>query len=72
MLYAIKLGSITNAQRGIRLLRANGYKPNLSRMENPQASDGCGYVVTLNTNDIDDALNLLKKSGVTVLGVGTK
>lgn len=72
MFYVIKLGSITNAQRGAKLLRANGYKPNLSRLENPQPSDGCGYAVTVNTNDIDDAVKLLKKSGVTVLGVGAK
>lgn len=68
MYYKIKVGSITNAQRAVRLLRSRGYKASLSRIENPSDNDGCGYVVKLNAND-EEAVSFLKISGIEVLGV---
>ncbi|MGN0532246.1 MAG: hypothetical protein ACI4IN_05580 [Eubacterium sp.] len=67
MYYTIKLGAITNAQRAQRLLRANGYKPTLSRIKNPQPGDGCGYMITVNADK--NAIDILKNNGINVLGV---
>lgn len=68
MYYKIKVCSITNAQRAVRLLRSRGYKASLSRIENPSDNDGCGYVVKLNAN-AEEAVSFLKISGIEVLGV---
>ncbi|MGN0458163.1 MAG: putative Se/S carrier-like protein [Eubacterium sp.] len=68
MYYKIKVGSVTNAQRGARILRANGFRPTVSRIENPSANDGCGFVINV-FGDIDKALELLKKQGVRILEV---
>lgn len=68
MYYKIKVGSITNAQRAMRLLRGRGYKVSLGRIENPSANDGCGYVVKISSN-VDEAVAFLKNSGIDVLGV---
>lgn len=69
MLYRIKLGSITNAQRGRNILRNYGFKPSLTRLQNPSKEDGCGYVVKVKTDNIDKALSLLKQHGVNIIGV---
>lgn len=69
MYFAIKVGSVTNAQRAMRLLRSNGYRPILGRMEKPLPSDGCGYIIKLTANDKNAAVALLRNSGVTILGV---
>lgn len=66
---AIKAGSITNAQRAMKVLRSKGYKPSLSRVENPLPGDGCGYIIKLTADDQSKVLKILKSSGVTVLGV---
>lgn len=70
MYYEIKVGSITNAQRGMRLLKSNGYRPTMSRLEHPGKGDGCGYVIKVFC-DNDEAVDMLKRNGVTVLGVDT-
>lgn len=69
MYFAIKVGSITNAQRAMNVLRGKGYKPNLSRIENPLPGDGCGYVIKVAADDQSKVLRLLKSSGITILGV---
>lgn len=68
MYYIVKVGSITNAQRGVRVLKAHGYRPMLNRLENPTKSDGCGYVIKV-YSDSDKVINILRSSGVTILGV---
>jgi hypothetical protein len=69
MYFAIKVGSITNAQRAMRYLRGNGFKANLGRMENPLPADGCGYVIKIKATDKSAVINQLKNDGITVLGV---
>lgn len=68
MYYKIKVGSITNAQRAMRLLRARGYKASLGRIENPSDNDGCGYVVRISSK-VEEAVTFLRSSGIEVLGV---
>ena len=64
----IKVGSVTNAQRGARVLRANGYRVNIRKLEHPSKSDGCGYVLRI-SGDAGEAAELLKNSGIKVKGV---
>ncbi len=65
----IKVGSVTNAQRGSKLLRRYGIKPAVSRIENPAPGDGCGFVITVDYNDCDAAKSLLYKNGIRIFGV---
>lgn len=67
MVYYIKIGSITNAQRARSVLHAKSVKAKIKRLENPGPGDGCGYV--LEVDDIDAALSVLRRSGLRVLGV---
>lgn len=66
----IKVGTITNAQRSVRLLRTSGFKTQINRITNPSENDGCGYVVEIRGNaNINKAVNILKKNGIKVKGV---
>lgn len=69
MFFAIKVGSITNAQRAKNVLRNKGYRPILSRNENPLPGDGCGYLIKVEADDESKVVRILENSGITVLGV---
>lgn len=69
MSFQIKLGSITNAQRALRILRKKGYKPVLSRLQNPKVGDGCGYVIKMDNADQNKIIRILNNSGINILGV---
>lgn len=68
MILYIKVGSITNAQRGQKLLRSNGYKPQIKKIENPSKTDGCGYALEVESAD-KAPVNLLEKNRIKVRGV---
>ena len=68
MLYQIKLGSITNAQRAQKLLKGAGFQSYLMRIENPKKGDGCGYALKLN-GDAERATALLKAHRIRIYGV---
>lgn len=68
MILTIKVGSITNAQRGAALLRSSGYKPQIKRLENPSDNDGCGYVIKVDSKG-NEPVNILRKNGIKVRGV---
>lgn len=70
MNYIIKVGSVTNAQRGAKLLRSYGYKPNVTRLENPSKSDGCGFVIKVYDSQ-DRVTDILSKNGIRILGADT-
>ena len=65
----IKLGSVTNAQRAQRELLKRGYHARLSRMLNPKAGDGCGYVVKTDSDDKYKITHILENAGINILGV---
>ena len=65
----IKVGSVTNAQRGSKLLRRYGIKPTVSRIENTALGDGCGFVIGVDCVDCDTAKSLLVQNGIRILGV---
>lgn len=69
MICEIKVGSVTNAQRGAKVLRRYGIKSNISRIENPAPGDGCGFVIKVDVNDCHAAKDLLYKSGIRIFGV---
>ncbi|MCM1285286.1 MAG: DUF3343 domain-containing protein [Acetobacter sp.] len=64
----IKVGSITNAQRSVKILSSKGYKAGIQRLQNPKASDGCGYGVKVRA-DSDEPIRILEKAGINVRGV---
>lgn len=47
----IKVGSVTNAQRGVKILRSNGISTSVSRLEHPGAADGCGFALRVDASD---------------------
>lgn len=69
MLLGIKVGSVTNAQRGAKTLRQKGYKPSISRDRKPQPTDGCGYVIEVKSESREEVIKLLKDNGISVTGV---
>ena len=69
MFYRIKVGSVTNAQRALSVLRKNGYKANITRIEKPEAGDGCGYVIRISPSVAKGAVEVLERNGVKILGV---
>lgn len=68
MILYIKVGSVTNAQRGAAALKRQGYKPVIKRQEKPSKTDGCGYVLVVKAQD-DEPVNIVEKSGIRVKGV---
>lgn len=68
MILYMKVGSVTNAQRGAAALKRQGYKPVIKRLENPTKTDGCGYVIVVKAQD-DEPVNIVEKSGVRVRSV---
>ncbi|MGN0521618.1 MAG: putative Se/S carrier-like protein [Eubacterium sp.] len=71
MILYIKVGSITNAQRSQKILRAKGYKVQLKKIENPGPNDGCGYALEVISNS-NEPVKILEKNGITVLGTESR
>jgi len=69
MYFSIKLGSITNAQRAQKELAKRGYVSRISRLSQPKAGDGCGYVLRVNAKEKNEVIHILHKSGINILGV---
>ena len=68
MIYEIKVGSVTNAQRGAKLLKNAGYRVLVHKQLRPSPADGCGYQLRLEDGD-GEALALLRQHGVRITGV---
>lgn len=68
MIYEIKVGSVTNAQRGAKLLKNAGYRVFVHTQLRPSPADGCGYQLRLEDGD-GEALALLRQHGVRITGV---
>ena len=47
----------------------NGYSARVSRLSNPKAGDGCGYIVKADTKDKNEIIHILEKAGINILGV---
>lgn len=68
MFLYIKIGSVTNAQRAVAVLRKNRIKAQIIRMDNPQPGDGCGYMIKVRKEE-GDIVHILKNNGIRILGV---
>ena len=69
MLYELKTGTLTRAQRCVNILKKQGIKAYIGRLKNPKKEDGCGYTVRVNTDNIYAIITLLKRNGVEISGV---
>lgn len=63
-----RVSSITNVQRGQKVLSANGISSKIERVSKPKAGDGCGYVIVVNSKGAL-AENLLRESGIRIVGI---
>lgn len=66
----IKVSSVTNAQRAQKLLRENGFSSYIQRSAAKKSGEGCGYSVTVTSNE-DKAIELMRQSGIRIVGVDT-
>lgn len=68
MFLYIKIGSVTNAQRAVSVLKKNKIKAQIIRMDNPQPGDGCGYMIKVSKEE-GDSVHILQNNGIRILGV---
>ena len=68
MYYDIKVGSVTNAQRGIRILRQNGIKSSVIRIFKPTSDEGCGYALRVGSEDKRKSVDILRRNNIRIIG----
>lgn len=69
MFFYIKVFSITNAQRGKSLLKKLNIKSEISRLDEIEKGDGCGYVLKISDEyDEKEILKILKNNGIKASG----
>ncbi|MDY5243380.1 MAG: hypothetical protein SPH20_06420 [Eubacterium sp.] len=64
----IKVGSVTNAQRGAKILRSNGISTSVSRLEHPGTADGCGFALRVDASDSERSVELLRRYKIRIIG----
>jgi len=69
--YIITTGTVTYAIKARDILRKNGFKAATERITSGAGSAGCGYAVIINEN-LDKAVDLLKKNGIKILEINEK
>ena len=62
--FFITFRSVTLAQRGEQVLRRGGIRSSLQRTPRWMEEQGCGYCLRLRKEDVQQAVQLLTKSGV--------
>lgn len=62
--YVITFRSITYAQRGERLLRAEGLRCSLRRTPRWMEEQGCGYSLRFRTDRPEQAAQMLNRAGI--------
>lgn len=63
----IKVGSITNAQRSVKILSSKGYKAQMKRVSPGKSDSGCGWAVVTDAQD-KDVVEILENAGIKVRG----
>lgn len=63
-LYYITFRSVTHAQRGEKVLAAQGYRCLLRRTPRWMEERGCGYCLQMTLEDIAPVLTLLREGGI--------
>lgn len=69
MVYRLKVGSVTNAQRARACLNKAGYSAHITRVNHPSKEEGCGYAVSLQCTHPEELVRLLGQKGISVIGV---
>lgn len=64
--HLFKVDSITHAEKGVKILRSNGFLANVQRSGHPSSSIGCGYTILVTGGDADEARDLLKKANIRI------
>lgn len=64
----VKVSSITNAERGRKILEDNGIKAVIKRSSEIAADEGCGYSIFFNSEK-EKGIALLRKAGVRIVGI---
>lgn len=65
---SFKVSSITNAQRGQKILTSKGIPAQIQKIQNPKNGDGCGYVILVNSA-ASKAERYLIENGIRIVGV---
>lgn len=63
-----KVSSVTNAQRGQKVLSVNGISSNIERTKSPKVGEGCGYMIIVDINE-KDAEKILRDNGIRIVGI---
>lgn len=63
-----KVSSITNAQRGQKVLTSHGIPALIKKIQNPQNGDGCGYMIVVSSG-ASKAEKILIENGIRIVGV---
>lgn len=63
-----RVSSITNVQRGQKVLSANGISSRIERISDPKPGDGCGYAIIVNNRE-DEAESLFRENGIRIVGI---
>ena len=63
-----KVSSITNAQRGQKILTSKGISSQIEKIQKPQNGEGCGYTISVKANGAE-AEKILISSGIRIIGV---
>ncbi|MBQ3431458.1 MAG: hypothetical protein IJG23_01595 [Clostridia bacterium] len=64
----VKVGSVTNAQKGRRILQRNGIHAVVKRSVHIRKGDGCGYTIVFN-GERQTGIQLLQKAGIKIISV---
>ena len=69
--YIITTGTVTYAIKGRDLLRKKGINAKIERITSGKGSAGFGYSIIIN-GDVNEAVSILRSSGVKILEINEK
>lgn len=67
--YNIIVGTVTQAIKGRDILRKNGFRVSIKKASADAGNSGCAYAIILDGDNIDSAVKILYKSGITIKSV---
>lgn len=66
--YYFKVNSITHGEKGVGILRSNGYNASVRRTGRHTSSEGCGYSILITGGNVDKAREHLLNANVRITG----
>lgn len=64
MQYYLKCRSLTQAQRGVKILERSGVGASVNRLPKSVSERGCGYVIAVAEDRLERALSVLAEAGI--------